>query len=108
MLITFVAGPALLDLLGISQPHLPLPHIQVIGASLQVVLLSVLNVFFYLDQRRTILLLVGQLLALNVIFTALTLWAGAVHFARAASQRQASTHISATPRLADQPSTSCA
>lgn len=80
VLITFVAGPALLGLLGISQLYLPLLHIQVIGASLQVVLLSVLNVFFYLDQRRTILLLVSQFLLLNVIFTALTLWAGAAFY----------------------------
>jgi uncharacterized membrane protein len=54
VLVTFVAGPLLLKALDISELYLPLLYIQVIGASLQVVLLSVLNIFFYLDQRRII------------------------------------------------------
>jgi uncharacterized membrane protein len=80
ILITFVAGPAILDALGISQLYLPLLHIQVIGAGLQVVFLSVLNVFFYLDQRRTVLGLVVLFLVLNVVLTALTLRAGAAFY----------------------------
>ncbi len=80
VLVTFVAGPSLLELLGISELYLPLLYIQVIGASLQVVLLSVLNVFFYLDQRRIILLLCAEFLLLNVTLTALTLWAGAAFY----------------------------
>ena len=80
VLITFVAGPSLLDLLGISQLYLPLLHIQVIGAGLQVVLLSVLNVFFYLDQRRTILVVCIQFLILNVALTTLSLRLGAAFY----------------------------
>lgn len=76
-LLTFVAGPALLSALGISEIYLPLLHIQVIGASLQVILLSVLNVFFYLDQRRIILFLCAEFLGLNVALTSFTLWYGA-------------------------------
>lgn len=76
-LTTFVAGPALLSALGISQLYLPLLHVQVIGAGLQVMLLAVLNIFFYLDQRRIILLLCAEFLALNVVLTASTLWYGA-------------------------------
>ena len=77
VLVTFVAGPAILSALGISSLYLPLLHIQVIGASLQVVLLSVINVFFYLDFRRLILILCVEFLSLNVLLTALTLWQGA-------------------------------
>ncbi len=80
VLVTFVAGPSLLEILGISELYLPLLYIQVIGASLQVVLLSVLNVFFYLDQRRIILYLCAGFLVLNVVLTALTLWAGAAFY----------------------------
>ena len=80
VLVTFVAGPGLLQALGISELYLPLLHVQVIGASLQVVLLSVLNVFFYLDQRRTILLLCLEFLLLNVVLTGLTLWQGAAFY----------------------------
>jgi len=79
-LIVFAAGPAILSALDISELYLPLLHIQVIGASLQVLLLSVLNVFFYLDQRRLILLLCLEFLALNLILTAIGFWLGAAFY----------------------------
>ena len=77
VLITFVAGPAILDGLGISRLYLPLLHVQVIGAGLQVGLMAILNVFFYLDQRRTVLLLCIEFVVLNVVLTGLTLAFGA-------------------------------
>ena len=77
VLITFVAGPALLRTLGISELYLPLLHVQVIGAGLQVGLMAILNVFFYLDQRKLVLLLCIEFVVLNVALTALTLWFGA-------------------------------
>lgn len=77
VLITFVAGPALLRTLGISELYLPLLYVQVIGAGLQVGLMSILNVFFYLDKRRIILFLCIQFVVLNILFTAFTLWFGA-------------------------------
>ena len=80
VLVTFVAGPTLLAALGISELYLPLLQIQVIGAGLQVILLSVLNVFFYLDQRRTILFLCAEFLSLNILLTGFTLWKGAAYY----------------------------
>ena len=77
VLVTFVSGPLLLQALDISELYLPLLYVQVIGASLQVVLLSVLNVFFYLDQRRIILLLCSEFLLLNILLTGVSLWWGA-------------------------------
>lgn len=77
VLITLVAGPAILSALGISRLYQPLLHVQVVGAGLQVGLMAVLNVFFYLDQRRVVLLLCLQFVLLNVALTGLTLWAGA-------------------------------
>ncbi|GAA6120275.1 exopolysaccharide Pel transporter PelG [Acidovorax sp. FG27] len=77
VLITFVAGPALLAWLGISRLYLPLLHVQVVGAGLQVGLMAILNVFFYLDQRRIVLLLCLQFVLLNMLLTAFTLYAGA-------------------------------
>jgi len=77
VLATFVAGPVLLDALGISRLYLPLLHVQVVGAGLQVGLMAVLNVFFYLDQRRTVLLLTLQFVLLNVLLTGYTLLHGA-------------------------------
>jgi len=77
VLATFVAGPALLGWLGISQLYLPLLYVQVIGAGLQVGLMAILNVFFYLDQRRIVLFLCVEFVVLNVALTGLTLWFGA-------------------------------
>lgn len=80
VLVTFVAGPTVLDLLGISRLYLPLLHVQVIGAGLQVGLMAILNVFFYLDQRRVVLLLCVEFVLTNIVFTAFTLHAGAVFY----------------------------
>ena len=77
VLATFVAGPALLHVLGISSLYLPLLYVQVIGAGLQVGLMAILNVFFYLDQRRIVLFLCFEFVLLNVALTAFTLWFGA-------------------------------
>lgn len=77
VLVTFVAGPALLDALSISKLYLPLLHVQVIGAGVQVGLMAILNVFFYLDQRRTVLFLCAEFVVLNVLLTGVTLWHGA-------------------------------
>ena len=77
VLATFVAGPALLRALDISELYLPLLYVQVIGAGLQVGLMAILNVFFYLDQRRVVLALCLQFVVLNVVLTALTMKFGA-------------------------------
>ena len=77
VLVVFVAGPTLLDLLGISQLYLSLLYVDVVAAGLQVVLLGLLNIFFYLDKRAEVLLLTTLFLVLNVAFTAMTLLAGA-------------------------------
>jgi uncharacterized membrane protein len=77
VLATFVAGPSLLTWLGISTLYLPLLQIQVVGASLQVMLLAVLNVLFYLDRRRIVVVLALVFLLANTVFTAITLKLGA-------------------------------
>ncbi len=80
VLVTFALGGALLDWIGISRLYLPLLYVDVVGAALQVVLLGVLNVLFYLDQRRLVLRLTVLLPVANVILTALSLKLGAAWF----------------------------
>lgn len=80
VLVTLVLGESLLQMLGISTLYLPLLYIDVIGTALQVVLLGILNVLFYLDQRRAVLLLTALLPLFNLVFTALSLQAGANWF----------------------------
>ena len=77
---TFVAAPTLLRALGISELYLPLLYVQVLGAGLQVGLMAVLNVFFYLDQRRVVFWLCAEFVTLNILFTAFTLaWGAALY-----------------------------
>lgn len=80
VLVTFVTAPYLLDLLGISRLYLPLLHVQVVGAGLQVGVMAVLNVFFYLSQLRVALLLCVLFVVLNVVLTGVSLWLGAAYY----------------------------
>ncbi|WP_042879870.1 exopolysaccharide Pel transporter PelG [Cupriavidus necator] len=75
-LLLFVVGAWVLRLLGISELYMPLLYVDVIGASLQVVLLGVLNIYFYLDRRREVLLLTASFVVLNCALSALTLRLG--------------------------------
>ncbi|HEV2610360.1 MAG TPA: exopolysaccharide Pel transporter PelG [Noviherbaspirillum sp.] len=68
-LILLIAGEQLLTWMGISTLYLPLLYVDVIGAGLQVVLLGILNVFFYLDKRRIVLWLCLAFVVLNLLFT---------------------------------------
>jgi uncharacterized membrane protein len=80
VLVVMVAGSTLLAWIGISQLYLSLLYIQVVAAGLQVVLLGILNVLFYLDRRREVVVLTGLLLVGNVALTTLTLKLGAFWF----------------------------
>jgi uncharacterized membrane protein len=80
VLITFALGGVLLESLGISTLYLPLLYVDVVGAALQVVLLGILNILFYLDQRRSVVLLTAMLPITNIVFTAISLQLGATWF----------------------------
>ena len=75
-LTVFVAGEIILNTLHISLLYLPLLFVNLISVGLQVVFLGVLNVFFYLDKRRIVLVLTGLFVILNGVFTGLTLYLG--------------------------------
>ena len=72
-LLLFACGTPLLNWLHISVLYLPLLQIDVIAASLQVVFLGTISVFFYLDKRRIVVAVLGGFVLLNVVFTAITL-----------------------------------
>lgn len=76
LLIIMVTASALLDFLQISQLYLPLLFIDLIAASLQIVFLGLINIFFYLDKRRVVLILTAGFALLNGVFTAITLHIG--------------------------------
>lgn len=80
VLITFALGGVLLESVGISTLYLPLLYVDVVGVALQVVLLGILNVLFYLDQRRAVVGLTALLVVSNAAFTAISLSLGAAWF----------------------------
>jgi uncharacterized membrane protein len=50
LILCWWAGPALLRAFGLSQLHLPLFYVDVVGVLLQVLLLTLISIFFYLDR----------------------------------------------------------
>ncbi|AJY27153.1 putative membrane protein (plasmid) [Burkholderia thailandensis 34] len=76
LLLIAAFGERLLNVFGISPLYYPLLVIHVMSASLQVLLLGILNVFFYLDRRRNVLRLTCEFALLNGVLTAVTLKLG--------------------------------
>jgi uncharacterized membrane protein len=73
LLLILAFGRLVLDALNISSLYMPLLVLDVIAASLQVLLLGLLNVFFYLDARRSVLKLCAAFVVLNGVLTGITL-----------------------------------
>jgi uncharacterized membrane protein len=80
LVVCALAGPWLLALCGISELHLPLFYIDAAGVALQVILLAVTSMFFYLDRRRAVSVLTGLLLVSNAGFTLATQWLGPEYY----------------------------
>jgi uncharacterized membrane protein len=76
----FVAGPRLLHALGISPLYFYLFQIDVAAVGMQVVLLAILNVLFYLNMLRSAMALTALFALSNVVLTVLTLRLGPVFY----------------------------
>ncbi|MFT0213302.1 exopolysaccharide Pel transporter PelG [Pseudomonas sp. F1_0610] len=72
IILLLLFAPAILDWLTISRYHLPLFYIDVVGVSIQVVFMALLNVFFYLDKRLIALKLCFLFVLLNTGLTILS------------------------------------
>lgn len=66
---TVLAGPQLLAAFGIPQTYVPLLSVDVVGIGVQVFLLAVLNVLFYLDKRGRALIVTAVFAGANGILT---------------------------------------
>ena len=80
VLLLVMFAPAIFNKLNISQLYLPLFYVDAVGASLQVALLAVMNVFFYLDKRREVLITVVVLSVLNTLLSMLSLRLGVAFY----------------------------
>lgn len=72
----FIWAPSVLDFLGISHYYLPLFYVDLVGVSIQVVLMSIMNVYFYLDRRVIVLWLNLMFFMSNLILTAASHYLG--------------------------------
>jgi polysaccharide biosynthesis protein PelG len=72
LVLVFVAGPSMLRAAGISPLYLRLLYVDAAAVCLQVLFLAVLNVLFYLDQRKVALALSAVFAVGNVALTLLT------------------------------------
>ncbi len=75
-----VAGRQLLAWAGISEIHLPLLSIHVVSTGFQVVLLGILNIFFYLDKRGRVFFLTALFTVLNLAFTLISIRLGPYYY----------------------------
>lgn len=74
--LVLAAGPRLLRAAGLSPLYQRLLAVDAAAVTLQVLFLAILNVLFYLDQRRAALGLCALFAASNLSLTALSLWLG--------------------------------
>jgi uncharacterized membrane protein len=77
VLVVFETAAVVLRWLGISDVYLPLLFVDVVAVGLQVLLLGVLNVLFYLDKRVVALQVTVIFAGCNLLFTAASLALGA-------------------------------
>jgi uncharacterized membrane protein len=80
VLVMVVFAPSIFAKLRISELYLPLFYVDAVAASLQVALLAVMNVFFYLDKRMAVLIIVSTLAVLNAMLSTASLFAGVVFY----------------------------
>jgi len=79
--ITLIAlGPQLLAWVGIPPLYRFLLNVDLVGVGVQMLLLAILNILFYLDQRRITLVLTGVFLLSNIGLTLLSQLIGPVAY----------------------------
>lgn len=73
-------APSLLKWLGISAYYLPLFYVDLVGVSIQVLFMALLNVFFYLDKRAIALQLTLLFMLLNAVLTVISQYLGPSYY----------------------------
>ncbi len=80
VVLLFLATERLLDAIGISNLYSHLFRVDLVGIGVQVLLLAVLNVAFYLDLRRSAMMLTGLFLLVNIMATLTSIRLGPHYF----------------------------
>ncbi len=80
VVLLFLTADRLLNAIGISPLYIHLFRVDLVGIGVQVLLLAVLNVIFYLDLRRSAMTLTGLFLLINVSATLASIHLGPHYF----------------------------
>jgi polysaccharide biosynthesis protein PelG len=80
VVLLFLAAGPLMDAIGISRLYIRLFQVDLIGIGVQVLLLAIFNVTFYLDLRGTACLLSATFLAINLAASWLSIILGPQYF----------------------------
>ncbi len=76
----FILAPAIINWLNISPRYLNLLYVDIVAVALQVILLSILNVLFYLDRLTAAFCLTFLLVVSNGLLTLITLQLDPVYY----------------------------
>jgi len=76
VLLLYLAGPVIVDWLGLSAGYVHLYYVDLVGVAAQVLMLAMLNVLFYLDKLMDALKLTATLFISNALFSWASLWLG--------------------------------
>jgi uncharacterized membrane protein len=80
VVLLFLAAGPLLDAIGMSRLYIHLFRVDLFGIGVQVLLLAILNVIFYLDLRRSALFLTALFLFINVTASWMSIRLGPQYF----------------------------
>eukprot|EP00163_Fabomonas_tropica_P028370 TRINITY_DN5755_c0_g2_i1.p1 TRINITY_DN5755_c0_g2~~TRINITY_DN5755_c0_g2_i1.p1 ORF type:complete len:417 (+),score=29.74 TRINITY_DN5755_c0_g2_i1:1249-2499(+) len=80
VIMLFLWAEDILSALGISTLYVPLFHIFLVAVSIQLILLAIQNVLFYLDARGINLIICALFLVTNIVFTLVTIELGAAYY----------------------------
>jgi uncharacterized membrane protein len=80
VVLLFLAAGPLLDAIGMSRLYIHLFRVDLVGIGVQVLLLAILNVAFYLDLRRSALFLTALFLFINVTASWMSIRLGPQYF----------------------------
>jgi polysaccharide biosynthesis protein PelG len=80
VVLLFLAAGPLLDAIGMSRLYTHLFRVDLVGIGVQVLLLAILNVAFYLDLRRSALFLTALFLFINVTASWMSIRLGPHYF----------------------------
>ena len=80
VMVFYLLGPSIISTFGFSKAYVPLFYIDLIGVAAQVIMLVVLNVFFYLDKLRAACVLCLVLLTSNTVFTVFSIKLGPEYY----------------------------